>query len=138
MESLNSVKSARGIALIEALISMLLIAITVAGSLYVVNRANTTKTEMSLQEIAVHQLRSKLMNHGSGGADLCANAGNIIIPNGTEDGHTVAVTVDSGCVDAATPVAVTVGGTEITGMHGRIALSINDASLGGQIIVGGS
>lgn len=128
----------RGISLIEALISLLIVSITVAGSIYVVSRANATKAESSLQEIAIHTLRQKLMNNDGINLTACT-ATDISIPNGAGGTQALAVTVESGC-DGANVATITVAGAETTidGMHGRIALSVNDALVGGKVQVGGS
>lgn len=137
--SIKAQRQQRGISLIEALISLLIVSIAVAGSLYMVGRANTTKAQSSLQEIAIHTLRQKLMSNDGINLTACT-ATAITIPNGAGGTQTLPVTVESGC-DSADLATIAVGGvaTNIDGVRGRISLSVDsDALLGGKVQVGGS
>ncbi len=134
----QALRKQRGISLIEALISLLIVSITVAGSLYVLSRANATKAQSSLQEIAIHTLRQKLMSNSGINLTACT-ATDIAIPNGAGGTQTLAVTVESGC-DTADLATITVAGTTTTidAVRGRIALSVDHALVGGKVHVGGS
>lgn len=133
----------RGITLIEAMISMLIIAITTAGSLYVVSRANVAKTQMGMENIAVQQMRAILMEHKSGGSDICTTAPVLNLP-GVAVQPTLAV---AGCavvagaeVKVGSEVVHIIPGTP-SPMPGRIVLtaSHNDTSvLASDITVGGT
>lgn len=142
MPSFNTIKypaQQKGISLIEALISLLIVAITVAGSLYVVSRASSTKAQSSLQEFAVHALRQKLMTNDGINLTACT-ATDITIPNGAGGTQTLAVNVVSGC-DSDDLATITVAGvtTNIDGVRGRVALTVNNRNLlGGIVRVGGS
>jgi Tfp pilus assembly major pilin PilA len=129
----------RGIALLEALISLIIITIACAGSLYVVSRANVTKTEMSMQHITVHTLQQKLSNHHAINNNACAPTWHVNLP-GVAQGHRPAVDAQEGCVNAVAGQEVQVGGTPIPDMPGRIILMAVDGNnmVGGNIVVGGS
>jgi Tfp pilus assembly protein PilV len=143
MKQYNIIKSSpsqqRGIALLEALISLVIITIACAGSLYVVSRANVTKTEMSMQHITVHTLQQKLSNHHAINNNACAPTWHVNLP-GVADGHRPAVDAQHGCGNAVAGQEVQVGGTTIPNMPGRIILMADDAfdMVGGDIVVGGS
>jgi Tfp pilus assembly protein PilV len=133
----------RGIALLEALISLVIITIACAGSLYVVSRANVTKTEMSMQHITVHTLQQKLSNHHAINNNACAEF-HVHLP-----GHDNALTVNKAdlpanatCVQAVSGGGkeVTVDGVVIPLMQGRIILTADNTLnlLSGDIVVGGS
>ena len=105
---------------------MLIIAIACGGSLYVVGRANQAKSAMSLQDIAVQQLRSQLTS----GSINCANPGNIILPGVAAQAVT--------CVTAGVPV--TVEGQPVAAVP-RMVLSVNNTTIfsgDGIVSVGGS
>ncbi|MNZ40498.1 hypothetical protein D3C78_580190 [compost metagenome] len=61
----------RGDALIEALISMLLVSVVGLGLVYSTSRVAVSHKDMNLQAMAVSQMRNLLQNHGSGTIDLC-------------------------------------------------------------------
>jgi type II secretory pathway pseudopilin PulG len=139
----------RGIALLEALISLVIITIACAGSLYVVSRANVTKTEMSMQHITVHTLQQKLSNHHATRVDdnACAEF-HVHLP-----GHDNALTVNKADPNSNLPAnatcvpAVSGGGKEVKVdgvviplMQGRIILTADNTKnlLSGDIVVGGS
>ncbi len=129
----------RGIALLEALISMVIIAIACAGSLYIVSHANVSKTQMSMQNIAVQQMQQRLINHnGSKTTGACADWW-IILPNVTDQNSRPKVTA-SGCADLTAGNGVSVEGKVIDKMPGRIILTATDVGgiLGGNVVVGGS
>jgi Tfp pilus assembly major pilin PilA len=147
MKQYNIIKASprqqRGIALLEALISMVIITIACAGSLYVVSRANVTKTEMSMQHITVHTLQQKLSNHHATNNNACGEF-HVHLP-----GHNNALTVNKASLPAnATCIPavagggkeVTVGGVVIPLMQGRIILTADNTLnlLSGDIVVGGS
>jgi Tfp pilus assembly protein PilV len=147
MKQYNIIKSSpsqqRGIALLEALISLVIITIACAGSLYVVSRANVTKTEMSMQHITVHTLQQKLSNHHAINNNACAEF-HVHLP-----GHDNALTVNKAdlpanatCVQAVSGGGkeVTVDGVVIPLMQGRIILTADNTLnlLSGDIVVGGS
>lgn len=139
----------RGISLIEALISLLIIAITTAGSLYIVSRANVTKTQMSMQQIAVAQMRNLLMNHGSPGVNACALDNKLDLP-GVADGDQPLISASGTCAEPAGAAAVKIQGVNVNAgtietpatMPGRIILTAihNDKKniLAADIVVGGS
>lgn len=135
--SIKSCVSQSGITLIEAMISMLILAITAAGSLYIVSRGNVAKTQMSMQEIAVHELRQRLLTANGVNLATCATP-DIRVPNGAGGVATLAVTIEGGC-DTSPLVTVTHPGgiTAVDGMRSRVVLSVNNALVGGLIRVGG-
>jgi Tfp pilus assembly protein PilV len=141
MKSYNFIKSVptqqRGIALLEALVSMIIIALACAGSLFVVSHANVTKTEMSMQHITVQKMQQMLSNH-SEAHNACA-AWHVDLP-GVADGHRPAVHAHKGCNVAADGFEVKVGGSPIDEMSGRISLMAVDGNdmIGGDVVVGGS
>lgn len=138
----NITKGQKGLALIEALISMLILSITAAGSLYIIGRANVSKTQMSLQYLAVQQLRQELITKPR--ATLCGDPvaydGKVKLPTGAAGGRELDITVVSGCGEKN----VQVGPNALLGsvnMAQRITLKITDTSLfsgDGEIVVGGS
>ena len=144
MKSYNFIKSVptqqRGIALLEALVSMIIITIACAGSLYVVSHANVTKTEMSMQHITVQKMQQVLSTHnGASDSGACMASWHIDLP-GVADGHRPAVHAHKGCTDAADGDEVKVGGSKIEKMSGRISLIAVDDNdmIGGNVVVGGS
>ena len=76
----------RGIALLEALVSMIIITIACAGSLYVVSHANVTKTEMSMQHITVQKMQQVLSTHnGASDSGACMASWHIDLPGVAHD-----------------------------------------------------
>lgn len=68
---LNFTNKQQGAFLIEALISMLLMAILVMGLTFVASRMLNANKQMSEHDFIVNDLRAKLLTHGAG-ANLCA------------------------------------------------------------------
>lgn len=135
--SINDIQHQRGIALIEALVSMLIIMLSVAASLYVVSRANNVKTEMSIQSIATEEMRSLLKDGNPCQANL-----KLHLP-GTNITQPVITAI--GCdapndTDAVTVDGVIVKNSSDVNMTGRVILtakSDNQSLIAGDITVGG-
>lgn len=135
---IKNIPQERGIALIEALISMLIIMLSVAASLYVVSRANVAKTEMSMQSIATEEMR-KLLKDGN----PCAANLTLHLPGVSGAQPVISAT---GCGVPSDADAVTVAGSVVKNsaeenMAGHIVLTAkNDGAskvLAGWITVGG-
>jgi type II secretory pathway pseudopilin PulG len=96
----------RGDILIESLIGIVLMSIMGLGITYISSRAVVSQRDMTLQNIAVSQMRNLLELHGKA---LCSNAAlaSITVPM-----QTAALPLNVTCTAAT---AVTIGGRSVTG-----------------------
>lgn len=121
----------QGDILIESMIGMVLMAIISVGMIHVSSKAAVAQKDMRVQEIVVNQLRAALIRNKMGTWDICTSVPDIQLPNN----QTLAVEVQ-GCNGGTT--TATVAGIAIAGVPTPIALSVNDPSVGGRIVVGGT
>ena len=125
-----SIKRQRGDFLVEAVIGLILVSIIRQGMLLIASRTAKAQTNLSLQEIAVNQMRAALMQNRSGSIDICGSAPVISLPNA------VSITAEvQGCGTYAT---VEINGTSVSDVPNPIRLSVTHALLGGQVVVGGT
>ncbi|KAA8733781.1 prepilin-type cleavage/methylation domain-containing protein [Acinetobacter qingfengensis] len=106
-----------GIALLEALIAMLLVAIIALGTAFALGKIMQIQRQSSAQAIAVNQLREKLQTGD------CADKGSLTAPlNGVSEcsPSTTSITMDD---DISVPIP---------------QLTVKDAALGGEMTVGGN
>lgn len=118
------VDTARGSALIEALIAMILVVILLNGSGYLSSRAIASHTEQQLLNMAIAQMRASIRSE-----DICANAPIIDLPN-----NITLTTTAQGCDDTT----VTINGLVIPNVPTPTGLSVDSEILGGLVVVGGT
>jgi type II secretory pathway pseudopilin PulG len=118
--------------LIEAIIGLVLMAIVAVGVTTVTAKVEKGKREMSVQELAVSQLRELLIQHGNGTVNLCdSTAETITLPN---EATPLPVTA-TGC----NTTSGTVNGVAFTDLKQPIVLSVgSDTGTYGKITVGGA
>lgn len=122
----------RGDLLIESLIGMVLMAIIGMGVVFVTSKMSVSQRDMRIQEIVVNQLRAYLINNGTGTIDICNNKPVINVPGIQIDPIKVIV---HGC---GTSVSASVDGVTVADVPSPLFISVDDAALGGKIVVGGS
>ena len=128
----TSYQAQTGDFLIEAIIGLVLMAIVAVGVTTVTAKVEKGKREMSVQDLAVSQLRELLIKHGNGTVNLCDNTPETItLPN-----ESTALTVTAtGC----NTTSGTVNGVTFTDLKQPIVLSVgSDSSTYGKITVGGA
>ncbi|MEY4589509.1 MAG: hypothetical protein RL497_1585 [Pseudomonadota bacterium] len=115
--------------LIEAIIGLVLMAIIAVGVTTITSKVEVGKRQMSVQDLAVSQLRELLVNHGNGTVNLCdSTPETITLPDAT---LTVTAT---GC----NTTTGTVNGTTLSGLKQPIVLSAGtDTGTYGRFTVGG-
>lgn len=118
------VDKARGNALIEALIAMILVVILLNGAGYLSSRAIASHTDQQLLNMAITQMRTSIRND-----DICANAPTIELPN-----NVILTATAQGCDDTT----VTINGHVISNVPSPTGLSVDSEILGGQVVVGGT
>jgi len=123
-------KQQRGDFLIESLIGMVLMAIIGMGVVMVTSKMSVAQKDMRMQEIAINQLRAYLMNNGTGAINICSSAPTVNLP-----GMAAIPTTVYGC--SATTTAV-VNGVPVANVPRPLYISVSDAALGGEVIVGPS
>lgn len=100
-----------GSILIESLIGLLVLGIVGGGILHTTARVAVAQRDMTVQTIAVSQMRNILMTGSApAGGDICAAAPSIQLPGATAP---VAVTVKGCTVKAATIAGVTINGVAL-------------------------
>lgn len=130
MKQFISIKSQRGDFLVEAVIGLILVAIVGQGMLLIASRTAATQATLRVQEMAVSQMRSALMQNRSGSIDICSTSPVIFLPN------SVSITADvQGCDTTST---VIINGASVSGVPKPISLSVTSDQLGGQVVVGGT
>ena len=130
MKRYLSTDSQRGDFLVEAVIGLVLVSIVGQGMLFISSRTAASQASLRLQEIAVNQMRSALMQNRSGSIDICSTSPVIVLPND------VSITADvQGC---DTTTSVVINGTSVSGVPKPISLSVTSDALGGQVVVGGT
>jgi len=122
----SSTDKQQGIGLIEAIITVVLVAILTKGAIYVTARASALQSKSRIQEIAITQLRDNLTN----GENVCTTAPEITLPN-----NEVVTAQVQGCSYTTT---ATINGVVIANVPVPISLSIDSLSMGGQVVVGGT
>jgi hypothetical protein len=125
-------RSQAGDFLIEAIIGLVLMAIVAVGVTTVTAKVEKGKRDMSVQELAVSQLRELLIRHGNGTVNLCdSTVETISLPTET----TPLTVTATGC----NPIAGTVNGVTFTDLKQPIVLSVgSDSGPYGKITVGGA
>lgn len=118
------VDTERGSALIEALVSMILVAILLNGAGYLSSRAIAFHTDQQLLDMAIAQMRASIRNE-----DICANAPTIELPS-----NITLIATAQGCDETT----VTINGHDIHNMFTPSGLSVDSEILGGQVVVGGT
>ena len=103
------------------------------GVVYVTSRVEVSKRDMSVQDIAVTQMRNLLIQNGNGTINLCDNASHTITVPG-EANNSVALSI-SGCTAANSGTVV--NGVTVTGFTSPLTLSATTTKLG-TISVGGT
>ena len=127
-----STKRQRGTSIVEAIITLVLVAILASGAIFVSSKSAAQQGEQRVQEIAVSQIRSALINNGTGGVNICTTTPVIQLPN---DVVLSAPHIQvQGCNSTIT---ATVNGTNVT-VPEPLRILINHASVGGQMVVGGT
>ncbi len=114
----------RGSAIIEALVSMTLVALLLNGAGYLSTRAIASHTDQQLLNMAIAQMRASIRSD-----DICTNAPTIELPN-----NIVLATVAQGCDETT----VTIDGHDIANVPTPTGLSVDSEILGGQVVVGGT
>jgi len=127
-----SIKRQRGTSIVEAIITLVLVAILASGAIFVSSKSAAQQGELRVQEIAVSQIRSALINNGTGGVDICTTPPIVTLPNG--EVLTAPYIEVQGCNSTIT---ATVNGADVT-VPEPLRISINHASVGGQMVVGGT
>lgn len=94
--------------LIESLIGMLILGLIGGGIMHATARMTAAQRDMTMNHIAVNQMRTLLMDRSSAGADLCTGNHTIALPGQAEP---LAITV-KGCAAAPAKInGIKVGGT---------------------------
>jgi len=94
--------------LIESLIGMLILGIIGGGLMHATARMTATQRDMTMNHLAVSQMRTMLMSRSSAGADLCTGNHTIALPGQVEP---LAITV-KGCAVAPVKInGIKIGGT---------------------------
>lgn len=152
VRSMASMHQQRGMSMIEAMISLALIAVTAMGVMNITTKTATAKRELAIREIVVQELQQRLRTTAidtlcSGAAlpnlalEFPVDAVNQDYDPDDEDAERIVTStytvnlqpeVVSGCNQV-----VQVNGVD-TVAHGRISLRVTDNLLGGEVIVGGS
>ena len=144
MNHSTSSKKQQGTSIIEAVIALILVAIISSGAVFLSARASDAQGSIRVQEIAITQLRSALINNGNGGVDICSVAPTIRLPNnvtltGPDDvqvqgcGGTIIATIEGVSVTVPEPLRISLcppSATPSSACDGEL--------LGGQIVVGGA
>lgn len=113
-----------GTSLIEVLIALVLVSILVNGALHLTTRATALHTEQQLLTMAIAQMQDALTND-----DICTVDPVITLPNDV----TITTTVFQGCAT----ITVDIEGEPIN-IPTPVGLRANHASLGGEVVVGGT
>lgn len=116
--------------IIEALIGLVLMAIIAVGVTTITSKVEKGKREMSVQELAVSQLRELLVRHGNGAIDLCDGTDETI----TLPDETLTVNTNGTCTKAST----TVNGVTISDLNQPIVLSVTSSAYNATYSVGGA
>lgn len=140
MKKCLSINQQRGSSLVEAIVALLLLAFVSKGAIYLSSRASAAQGEIRLQEMALVQLRSELIENGR--RTICATdpptTPEIFLP-----GITLADEIDvRGCDQTITATILAEGepsssSKDIT-VPAPIVLSVTHPSIGGQMVVGGT
>lgn len=94
--------------LIESLIGMLILGLIGGGIMHATARMTAAQRDMTMNHIAVNQMRTLLMDRSSAGADLCTGNHTIALPGQAEP---LAITI-KGCAAAPAKInGIKVGGT---------------------------
>lgn len=100
----------RGGILIESLIGLLLLGLIGGGIMHSTARMTVAQRDMTVQSIAVSQMRAMLMTGKSAGGDVCGAAPIIQLP-GSQDPVNITVT---GCAPAPMSITgITIGGVAL-------------------------
>ena len=106
----NNFSSQKGGMLIESLIGMLILGLIGGGVMHATARMTASQREMSLNHLAVSQMRTMLMARSNSGADLCSGAHSISLP-GLSEAQTLTV---SGCDSAPAKInGIRIGGAAV-------------------------
>ena len=114
----------RGSAILEALVSMALVALVLNGAGYLSSRAIASHTDQQLLNMAIAQMRASIRSE-----DICADAPTIELPN-----NIILTTTVQGCDE----MTVTIDGHQISNVPTPTGLSVDSELLGGQVVVGGT
>ena len=96
--------------LIESLIGLLILSLIGGGVMHATARMTASQHEMTMNHLAVSQMRTMLMTRTSAGADLCSGTHTLSLPGQTEAQR---VTV-RGCALAPAKInGIKIGGTAI-------------------------
>ncbi|MFA5631836.1 MAG: hypothetical protein WC997_10010 [Porticoccaceae bacterium] len=117
----------RGVGLVEAMISTLLLAILFLGLAFVLSRAFVSQRYVNTQNLALLEIRNNLQTSGSGLFDICGGASPGAI---TVAATTIAVS-NEGCAEQSITVAV--GAFNYSLPLRSIALSADSELLGGEL-----
>lgn len=103
-------ESQKGGMLIESLIGMLILGLIGGGVMHATARMTSSQHEMTLNSLAVSQMRTMLMTRSDAGADLCAGSHSISLPGQAE---TQTLTV-RGCATAPAKInGIRIGGSAL-------------------------
>ena len=132
MNQFWSIKRQTGTSIVEAIITLVLVAILASGAIFVSSKSAAQQGELRVQEIAVSQIRSALINNGTGGINICTTPPIVNLPNGVV---LAAPFIEvQGC---GSTITATVNGTSVT-VPEPLRISIDHPSVGGQMVVGGT
>ncbi len=96
--------------LIESLIGMLILGLIGGGVMHATARMTSSQREMTVNNLAVNQMRTLLMTRSDAGVDLCTGSHRISLPGQAE---AVSVTV-KGCALAPAKInGIKIGGTAV-------------------------
>lgn len=130
MKRCSSISHQKGVSLIEALIAVLLVGLMSQGAVYLTTRATATQTTQQMLNMAVSQLRSRLIENNN----ICVLAP--VIPDAVRLPNNVSLTAQvQGCESEAT---VSIDGINILGVPRPITLRVDSPLLGGEVVVGGT
>ena len=100
------------------------------GAVYLTTRATATQTTQQMLNMAVSQLRSRLIENNN----ICVLAP--VIPDAVRLPNNVSLTAQvQGCESEAT---VSIDGINIPGVPRPITLRVDSPLLGGEVVVGGT
>ncbi len=106
----KSAESQKGGMLIESLIGLLILSLIGGGVMHSTARMTSSQHEMTLNSLAVSQMRTMLMTRSDAGADLCTGSHSLSLP-GQAEAQTLTV---KGCATAPAKInGIRIGGSAL-------------------------
>lgn len=96
--------------LIESLIGMLILGLIGGGVMHATARMTATQRDMTMNHLAVSQMRTMLMTRSSAGADLCTGNHTLALPGQAE---AMTVTVKGCALAPATITGIKIAGANV-------------------------